>query len=204
MLSSQIGRRPAWNSECDEPSTTRFRHCDRCNFLQVFSRCGLNPSRMAGFFCVGSISTTVCKFVLSFRRDFVSAVSDDEPSRPDHLSRVVQPTKRVVAARMEKGVIAGDQVAIQLGVTQSPKQVRCGNRAADRHRHPEYPAPAQRAEQQPADRRPISLIACAAPNHPSARCWCRLWSRSCCCSRMGWAVLGVISNSRGAVRRLAT
>jgi hypothetical protein len=38
----------------------------------------------------------------------------------------------------------------------------CGNRAANRHRHPEYPTPAQRAEQQPADRRPISPIACAA------------------------------------------
>jgi len=67
---------------------------------------------MAGFFCVGSISTTVCKFVLSFRRDFVSAVSDNEPSRPDQVTGMVQPAKRVVAAGMEKRVVTGDQVAV--------------------------------------------------------------------------------------------
>jgi hypothetical protein len=58
------------------------------------------------------IASRILKFALSFRRDFVPSLTDREPSRPDHLSRVVQPTKGVVAAQMEKGIIPGDQVAV--------------------------------------------------------------------------------------------
>jgi hypothetical protein len=58
------------------------------------------------------IESTICKFALSFRRDFVFAIPANEPSRPDQVSRIAQPAKRVVAARMEKAVVAGDQVAV--------------------------------------------------------------------------------------------
>jgi hypothetical protein len=45
---------------------------------------------------------------------FVPAVSDNEPSRPDHLPRMVQPAKRVIAARIDKAIVAGDQIPVQL------------------------------------------------------------------------------------------
>jgi hypothetical protein len=34
---------------------------------------------------------------------------------------MMQPAKRAVAAGIKKAVIAGDQVAVKLGLTQSPK-----------------------------------------------------------------------------------
>jgi len=49
---------------------------------------------------------------LSFRRDFVSAVSDDEPSRPDHLLPPLQATKWMVAARIIKPIASRDQVPV--------------------------------------------------------------------------------------------
>jgi len=42
----------------------------------------------------------------------IPAVSEHEPSRPDHLSRTLQPAKRVAAARMIETVIAGDEVSV--------------------------------------------------------------------------------------------
>jgi hypothetical protein len=58
------------------------------------------------------IESTICKFALSFRRDFVPAISLNEPAGSDQLSRMVQPAKAVIAARMEKAVVAGDQMPI--------------------------------------------------------------------------------------------
>jgi hypothetical protein len=48
----------------------------------------------------------------SLGRYLVPAVPEHEPSRPDHLSCTVQPAKGMVAARVIKAVIAGDEVPV--------------------------------------------------------------------------------------------
>src|SRR5205814_1184444 len=66
-------------------------------------------------------SGSVAKFVRlcgaqSFGRYLIPAVSEHEPSRPDHPSRTLQPAKRVATARMIEPVIAGDEVSVKLGL----------------------------------------------------------------------------------------
>jgi len=62
--------------------------------------------------CTGCIASTIRKFALSFRRDFVPSLTDREPSRSDHLLRPLQATKWMVAARVIKPIASRDQVPV--------------------------------------------------------------------------------------------
>jgi len=59
---------------------------------------------------------------MSLGSDFVPAVSENEPSRRDHLLRIVQIANGVVAA-VVNAAIARNEVPEYLALTQSSKQV---------------------------------------------------------------------------------
>ena len=59
---------------------------------------------------------------MSLGSDFVPAVSENEPSRRDHLLRIVQIANGVVAA-VVNAAIARNEVPVYLALTQSSKQV---------------------------------------------------------------------------------
>ena len=60
---------------------------------------------------------------MSLGSDFVPAVSENEPSRRDHLLRIVQIANRVVATGVVNAAIARNEVPVYLALTQSSKQV---------------------------------------------------------------------------------
>ena len=68
-------------------------------------------SAESGLFAAWQSSLGFCG-TMPVGSNFVLAVSDSEPSRPDHLVGIVQAAKGAVAARMKEAVIAGNQAPV--------------------------------------------------------------------------------------------